>query len=154
MLRFPTRHLTMPVLTVPASLLAAAALVFANPAGEPPPSDHVEDMTALSQAVAVRMRMHADRIEYKRDLARRLAAGELGLADVTAEFLVLNREVPVIMNAVLWHYPGATDEEKTASNVLSYVQSVSYPAVQPDAVLDRLACEFAARYGHPPALSR
>ena len=151
MFQFLHRRLTIPALTVPASLVAAAAIVFANPAAEPPPSDHVEDMSALSQGLDAHLRMHAGRIEYKQDLVRQLAGGELTLADVTAEFLAMNKDVPAVTFMIRESYAGATDEEKTAANVIDYVRNAPVSADKAAAVRARLLREYEALYGRPPA---
>lgn len=154
MLRFLLARPSVPMLTVPAVIVAAAAIVFARPIESRSTTDHVEDMTALSQGLETRVQMHADRLEYKRDLIRRLADQEVTLADVTAEFLAMNQDVPAIMTAIRFHFDGASDVEKTAANVIEYLRGAHLPAERDREVRARLVHEYEAMFGHSPAPSR
>lgn len=59
-------------------------------------------------------------IEIKDTLIDELIAGETTLSEVTSQFLIMNRNQPTSMSLVQRDYPGATDEEKTARNVISF----------------------------------
>lgn len=61
------------------------------------------------------------RIEIKEVLVGDLIAGRTTLADVTAQFLALNRSQPAYLEALRSAYPGGTDEETTARSVLGFV---------------------------------
>lgn len=81
---------------------------------------------------------------------RRLADHEIPLADVTAEFLAMNREHPPAMRMIRIHYAGTTDEEKTAQNVFEYVQCMHLSASRERELLERLDHEYEALFGHRP----
>jgi hypothetical protein len=61
------------------------------------------------------------RIDLKDQLVADLIAGRNTLADVTQEFLALNRDQPGYATTLQASFPGQTDEERTARNVLFYV---------------------------------
>lgn len=60
------------------------------------------------------------RIARKETIVRELIAGRATLADATALFGELNAARPLALEAVRDAYPGATDQEKTARNVIAY----------------------------------
>ena len=60
------------------------------------------------------------RIAVKEALVAELIDGHVSLADVTARFLAINATRPHYMAAIRQSFPGATDQEKTARNVISY----------------------------------
>lgn len=61
------------------------------------------------------------RIEVKEILVADLIAGRATLAEVTAQFLALNRGRPYYMETLRETYPAATDEQTTALAVLGFV---------------------------------
>lgn len=60
------------------------------------------------------------RIGIKESIATSVADGEMTLADATAQFHALNRARPEYMQVIRDNFPGATDEESTARNVIDY----------------------------------
>lgn len=91
------------------------------------------------------------RIEYKEALLAELAAGRTTLPAVAAAFLRVNQDDAVCLGVVQTHYPGRSDEEKSARNVLDYASGRVMPAGPKAAFLARLAAEFAAAYPAAPA---
>jgi hypothetical protein len=60
------------------------------------------------------------RIEIKQELVRQLISGRTTLAEVTAQFHYLNRARPDCMLGLRISFPGKTDEEMMAENVMAY----------------------------------
>jgi hypothetical protein len=85
------------------------------------------------------------RIGIKESLVAALIAGRTTLAAVTEQFLVLNQLRPEYMMVIRLTWPGNTDEEKTAHNVIAYVSSGlhTYPVEQQAEVSARLNAELA-----------
>jgi len=63
------------------------------------------------------------RIHVKDALVSNLIEGRMTLKEVTAQFLLLNKDDPVIMQEIRRMYPGATEVEASARNVISYAGS-------------------------------
>ena len=84
------------------------------------------------------------RIAAKEEMVKSLIAGRSSLADVTAQFMVLNDGYEDHMVVVRMLNPGATDKEKMLWNVVGYVnQRLSdLPAWQRLAVNARLQTEL------------
>jgi hypothetical protein len=83
-------------------------------------------------------------IRIKDQLIIELIAGKKTLTEVTTEFLVLNQSQAATMDVLRREYPGLTDEEKIARNVIEYATADldhSY-ADQKEVVLARLEAEF------------
>jgi len=93
------------------------------------------------------------RIAIKEALVADLIAGRTTLAAVTDEFLVLNQGRPEYMLIIRASYPGETDEEKTAHNVIGYVtrELAPYPPETRAEVLHRLQTELQAHSWAPKA---
>jgi len=60
------------------------------------------------------------RIRAKEVLVAELVAGRTTLAVVTSQFRALNEPYPEYQRMIRTHFPGATDEEKMARNVIAY----------------------------------
>jgi hypothetical protein len=84
------------------------------------------------------------RIEIKESLIAELIAGRRSLTEVSARFLELNRERPDYMESIRSTYPGNTDEERSVSNVLSYVEAELAGDDSPRAaeVMTRIMAEY------------
>ncbi|VTT97167.1 unnamed protein product [Gemmataceae bacterium] len=92
-------------------------------------------------------------IQIKEVLLGELIEGRAALADVATQFLAMNRNSPASMGVIRKEYPGETDEEKSAYNVLTFANaelSRGCP-VRKAEVLARLDGEFEALFGHHPA---
>jgi len=83
-------------------------------------------------------------IRIKDNLIVELIEGKKTLPEVTTEFLVLNHSQAATMEVLRREYPGATDEEKIARNVIEYATAdLDHSACdQKEAVLARLEAEF------------
>jgi hypothetical protein len=116
------------ILLVLAVLVAA---VVANPTWAAAIGIDVWNLPALHQGIetGAEQRREFDhkgvdvlrRIDLKDRLVADLIAGRSTLAEVTGEFLDLNRDRPGYLTALQANFPGQTDEERTARNVLFYV---------------------------------
>jgi hypothetical protein len=60
------------------------------------------------------------RIEAKEAVVRELIAGRVTLPEATARFMALNQSHPEYLRMIRENYPGSSDEEKTARNVIDY----------------------------------
>lgn len=90
------------------------------------------------------------RIALKEHLIGELAEGRQTLDEVTTVFLQLNQDSDICMNVVRASYPGATDEERIARNVIAFaVDRVCSPDAK-KALQTRLEREFEHRYGATP----
>jgi hypothetical protein len=90
------------------------------------------------------------RIEAKEAIVRELVAGRMTLADATARFKALNAMDQDALRVIRETFPGSSDEEKTARNVIEYTLGrADAPAAR--ARLDRrLKAEFQALFTAPP----
>lgn len=75
------------------------------------------------------------RYEIKHAMIRELIAGHATLAEVTHEFIRLNQARPQCMEVIRRSFPGTTDEEKMARNVLGFVET----SLELDREIDRSA---------------
>jgi len=83
-------------------------------------------------------------IRIKDQLIAELIDGKKSLPEVTTEFLVLNYSQAATMDVLRREYPGATDEEKIARNVIEYATAdlEHSSSGQKDVILARLEAEF------------
>jgi hypothetical protein len=137
------------------ALVVVAAAVVANPAWSASLGIDVWNLPALQDQIAGEAaksrefdRRDADvfrRIELKERLVADLIAGRVTLAEVTPQFLELNRDRPGYMLAIRASYPGRTDEERTARTVLQYAerQLAQFPSASHAAIAARLENEFS-----------
>jgi hypothetical protein len=84
------------------------------------------------------------RIELKDRLVADLLAGRATMAEVTSQFLAMNHERPEYLAVVRFHYPGATDTEKAARNVIGYAEPeiAQYHPIHRVLVLARLELQL------------
>lgn len=110
------------------------------------PDLHAEDGTGshLDRDLEFEYSETRRRIAAKEEMIKSLIAGRSSLADVTAQFMVLNDGYEDHMLVVRMLNPGATDKEKMLWNVVGYVnQRLSdLPAWQRLAVNARLQTEL------------
>jgi hypothetical protein len=83
------------------------------------------------------------RIALKEVLIADLIEGRATLAEVTAQFMALNECSPGCVSVIRKTFPGQTDQEKTARNVIDYVRARISDPVQRAQVLVRLEGELA-----------
>jgi len=96
------------------------------------------------------------RHEAKQALVTDLTAGRTTLAEVTAQFMLLNYDRPACMDIIRRKFPGATDEEKMARNVLAFVDVMlsADPSIDRAAVRARLDAELASMLDPHPSPTR
>jgi hypothetical protein len=144
---------------VPAALAVSAALALTaapepgaatSPFDDRRAEDLDPDQAGVRRDLAARLQTTKLRIEYKTHLIDRLVAGDATLAEVTDEFLRLNRGTPA-MGVIRLYCPGSGDEERTARNVVGFVECRELPADRRAEVMARLGREFAGRFGRPLA---
>lgn len=89
-----------------------------------------------------------DRIAAKEGLISQLLSGHTTLAATTAQFMALNETYPEYLSVIRRSYPGATDEEKMAWNVLEFSSPrlTDQSAWQRLALLARLQGEFHSMF--------
>jgi hypothetical protein len=139
-------------LVVPVAVAVITSLFLTNPppTGDPQRSAPVDpEAAALSADLEARRAAVHRRIATKDELLSALVAGRLTLVQVAAEFLRLNAEDEAVAWVIRQRYPGATDEEKTARNVLDFL-SVSVrdlPNGERVRLMARLEREFAEAFG-------
>lgn len=83
-------------------------------------------------------------LEVQEMLVQRLIAGRVSLAEVTNQLLMMHQNHPAWLAVLRAEFPGNSDEEKTARNVIGWVAfelSRSNPDKQAE-VLARLESEF------------
>lgn len=99
---------------------------------------HAEAENALLDAEDDTVR---SRIRVKDGIAAELVAGRITLSEATDQFLALNESRPTQMAVIRETYPGDSDREKTARNVISY--SLGHvPPHQREATVNRLEAEL------------
>jgi hypothetical protein len=146
MFRFSARWLA-----APSAVALVAVVVFTNPnrgaatgAADWEPAERTAEYAALEAEQA----LVGQRIALKNELVTQLIDGRVTLEFVTAEFQRLNAASPVMLAVLRDQYAGATDEEKTARNVIEYTRHRFAPMTDDGrAVLARLQAEFDARFG-------
>jgi hypothetical protein len=86
------------------------------------------------------------RIALKDELITNLIAGRSTLAAMTLQFMALNEGYPAYMSVIRDSYPGASDEEKMARNVLDFlsIRLAHEPTWRRLTLLARLETEFHA----------
>lgn len=133
-----------------AAVITAVLLTNPVPPGGPPaplfsppePCAEGDRLNALRETVR-------RRIAAKDELVSALIEGRLMLVQVVAEFHRLNGEDEAVLSVVRQCYPGATDEEKVARNVLHFVSLRDLPAGLRTRVQARLEREFVEAYALP-----
>jgi hypothetical protein len=84
------------------------------------------------------------RIAVKEAVVRDVIDGRTTLADATAQFMALNEPYPANLRMIRETYPGSTDEEKTARNVICYTLGRVDDPDERDWVAHRLQEELQA----------
>jgi hypothetical protein len=144
-------------LTIPAAAVTVAVVLTADP-GEGRATDAADGWPEYTDAATDEYRQRLDdrqrqilaRVLHKEALVTALIEGRTTLAAVADEFLRLNRDYPITLEMVRLQFPGETDEEKHAYNVIAFARRGGLPAARKAEILARLAREFEALFGHPP----
>ena len=150
-----SRSLVRRLLLVPVLVAAGLGGVFAaSPAWARSVGLDVWNVSALArqqrEAVERRAELTAaqaeisQRIGLKEAVVGELVAGRTTLADATAEFLALNESHPEYVAMIRDSYPGSTDEERTARNVIGYAVMRADNPVEYDRLSRRLDAELQA----------
>jgi hypothetical protein len=147
---FSPRWLIVPTAV---ALVAAALLVSPGPGtiGGEAAAYSDPDQDAVLRDLAARREAVMARITYKEELIDRLIDGQATLAEVSGEFLRLNRDTPALV-IIRTLYHGSGDEEKSACNVIEFVSTRRLPAERNAEVMGRLQREFEQTYGHRCAI--
>ena len=88
-----------------------------------------------------------DRIALKEAMVNELIAGRAGLVEVAGRFEALNGVVPGSLEVLRTRYPGLSDLERAAMNVLDYVDGQELPAEQLRPIMRRLAGDYRLAFG-------
>jgi len=142
------------------SLWAAAAALFATLSGvclsvrgESLGQQLSHLLTEIDHAAALETEMAANRSlrEQKRELAAKLVAGRLRLAEAADAFYEIEVAYHGDFHMVQWAYRGLPEDEAIYCHAFVWVrqQLARDPAHGPEA-LARLRAEFEARFHHPP----
>ena len=134
------------LIAVPVVLAGAVAVAFAaNPAWARSAGLDVWNVSELSRQKEELAERHEEltavdtdicrRIGAKEAVVRELIAGRTDLARATAEFVALNQPNPEYMRVIRETFPGSSDEEKMARNVIAY----TLPRVENPGARARLA---------------
>lgn len=140
-MRYP---LSVRWLTVPAVATAVYAILTAGSdaaAVAPDPETRETHRRLAARLDAVMARMH-----HKERLVDELIAGRADLMTVADEFLRMNREEPECLAVLRRHFPGGSDREVAARNVIEYAAPRVKPADRV-AVRQRLDREFVVTFG-------
>jgi hypothetical protein len=89
------------------------------------------------------------RMALKRVLVNDLVDGRVTLAEATGRFLALNRQHPAYMSAIRGDYPGRTDEESQARNLVANVLTWLDDPNDWPGVRERLGAEFRELFPDP-----
>ncbi len=93
-----------------------------------------------------------DRINTKEQWLEELIAGRATLRATTERFMGLNRSNDAARTAIDFHYPGATDEEKAARNVIDFANTRLAYTPGPSDTRRRLQTEFRDQFGTTVAM--
>jgi len=146
----------------PALAVAATALLGVNPSWAKSAGVDVWNLPTLEQELREGNKTSREltivdseiqqRIVVKEMKIGELIAGRLSLAEVTDEFLAMNRDQPGYMVSIRVQYTGRTDREKVARNVIHYVHSRVDDDVEESALLSHLDAELdEMTSAEPPA---
>jgi hypothetical protein len=82
------------------------------------------------------------RIQFKEAAVDELLAGLIGLREAANQFLEMNRHQPDALANLRLHFRGATDEERCAAQVISYIKSRNCDPRVTEALLGELSQEL------------
>jgi hypothetical protein len=146
---------------VPLALGIAVVVLAVNPVWATAAGLDVWNVPALQQEIAqasehakvlaARDEVIQCNILAKEHLIRELIAGRSTLADTSAAFLTLTRCSPETMDIVRVNYPGSTDEERFARNVMHFVRCRLPGGSENQQVCTRLEAELDTLLCRGPA---
>lgn len=146
-------RISVSLLSVVTVFGSVVAILAADPEPALPTAASTSAEDPSMAAMNLRTYEVRSRIAYKESLIGELIAGRATLAQVSDEFLRLNEDEPAAMVVLRARYPGSGDEERSANNVISFVLQRRLAAAEEARVLERLAREFADRFGHQPKMA-
>jgi hypothetical protein len=144
-----TAHHPALLLVLPAALVLALCAASASSREEARLRAQIAALTAQAAAIDGDREVILARMALKRELVGELAAGRVSLAEATGRVLALNREHPEYMGTIRWNYPGRTDEESQARNLLDNVQMALDDPDDRARVRERLTAEFRELFPDP-----
>ena len=144
------------LLAYPTILLAAlAGWWFLEPNNELSGADarcgsmmSIEDDSDAARAMNHRQAELRSRIDYKERLMLGLVAGEYTLKEVSREFARVNADDETTLHMMRCGYPGETDQEKAAYNVLDFLKARQLPHEELKPVLARMQYELDCLFPH------
>ena len=104
-------------------------------------TEQIRESTSANERLAAEQEEIRERIALKEAFIEELLAGRTTLAEVTEKFMTLNSSRPHYMDAIRDHFPGDTDQEKMARNVISIAIARS-PTERQDSVTQYLESEL------------
>ncbi len=118
--RLVTAVAALATLTILACHPTLAKSIGADVWNVPALNDQLRESTGASERLDIEDDEIKRRIDLKETIIEELLAGRITLAEATAKFTELNATRPKYMEAIRASFPGATDQEKAARNVISY----------------------------------
>lgn len=141
--RLATFFVLVPVVVAIANSERVASVVFSVCQPQKLHDDYQGEMQ-LAKDLEVSDQEVRRRIQIKESLIHQLIAGRTTLEEVTTQFLMMNQCRPGYMAVIRASYPGDSDEERTARNVIGYatVELSGASETERAEVLTRLEGEF------------
>jgi hypothetical protein len=137
-----TAHHPALLLVLPAALALALCAASASFREEARLQARIAALTAEATAMDGDREVILARMALKRTLVGELAAGRVSLAEATGRVLALNREHAAYMGMIRWTYPGRTDEESQARNLVDNVLVALDDPADRALARERLGAEF------------
>jgi len=139
--RFAAVCLLIPVVALAAHSELGATLAI-DMVQTPGLRDEIKEDAEFREILEVVNREIQRRIAIKEALIAELIAGRVTLAATTEQFLTMNQDRPEYMMIIRASYPGRTDYEKSAYNVISYAEG-ELQQLPPEAQ-EKIRARFAA----------
>ncbi len=117
--------------------------------------NEIETTVKSNRAMTAELEENKMRLAFKQELIDGLLTQRASLKEVTNQFLLINQSQSASICAIRATYKGATDEEKTARNVISFAVLKSQGSfTQQMEVMARLTLELRELTGDPSAETR
>jgi len=105
-----------------------------------------EELLAVREQLAARQAEIRSRIDYKEGLMLELTQRRLSIFEVAEEFLRVNQNDVTIMSIMRCAYPGESDAERSAYNVLDFVRSRPMDPCERASLLAEFEAQIRTRY--------
>jgi hypothetical protein len=142
-------------------LTGSALLVASGPHAFGPPAEAPERVALSADSPDAgdldrRLAAITAQSRAKDELVRDLIAGKSSFRDVTAKFMAMNADSPGHLITLRGRFPGLTDEQVAARNVLEAVELFAGVPADEKSALARLDGDFTREYGplQPPDSGR